>query len=372
MKHRVAVVNMLCAGAGAAYAFEMTRGLLGHGCAVLAMITARSDNLDRWRELAGRYPALTVMPIDCYTGTQGRVAKTLRVWRFFTMRRAVRRFGAVAIYSPMTHLWHNIVFRWFTPAGVLRVKTIHDLEPHPGSGGGRLQALAHLWQFRDSERSVILSERFRPGLVERGIAPDRIVVIPHPNFDYYGAPDTMPRFKYRARVLFFGGISQYKGLGVLLDAMDEVLRHHPGLKLVVAGRGDTAPYAAAFERLAGSLELHLGHVDDGAVAPLFQGVDYVVLPYIEASQSGVIPLAFSFGKAVVASAVGGIPEQVVDGRTGVLVPPGDVRTLARAMIELSSSPRRIAAIGRAAKKHAVENLSWSSAASKLINGLELC
>jgi glycosyltransferase involved in cell wall biosynthesis len=362
---KIAMIDMIGVGAGAAYGFEMTRALLEHGCAVLAMIPRVSDNGERWGALAREFPLLEIFRVDCYAGSRRRLVKTLRVSPFFAMRRAVKRFGARAIYSPMTHLWHNILFAWFTPRGVVRVKTIHDVEPHLGVAKGWSRRIAHSLQFRDSERSVILSERFRPVLVERGVAPERIVVIPHPNFDYYGAPAVLPAFRFRGRVLFFGAISPYKGLGVLLSAMEIVRRSHPEVTLVVAGGGDTTPYAAALERLADSVECHLHRIDDGDVAALFLGVDYVVLPYIEASQSGVIPLAYSFGKPVVASAIGGIPEQVEDGVTGILVPPGDVHALAAAMVFLLSSPRRIGRMGREAKKYAVEKLSWSAAALKL-------
>jgi glycosyltransferase involved in cell wall biosynthesis len=60
----------------------------------------------------------------------------------------------------------------------------------------------------------------------------------------------------------------------------------------------------------------------------------VVLPYVEATQSGVIPVAYSFGKPVVATTVGGLPAQVDDGKTGYLVPPRDERALADAVVRL--------------------------------------
>jgi glycosyltransferase involved in cell wall biosynthesis len=63
-----------------------------------------------------------------------------------------------------------------------------------------------------------------------------------------------------------------------------------------------------------------------------------VLPYIEASQSGVIPMAYTYGKPVIATTVGGLPESVVDGCTGYLVPPRDERALAEAILELLNDP----------------------------------
>jgi glycosyltransferase involved in cell wall biosynthesis len=75
----------------------------------------------------------------------------------------------------------------------------------------------------------------------------------------------------------------------------------------------------------------------------------VVLPYIEASQSGVVPVAYRFGKAVVASRVGGVPDLVDDGRTGLLVPPRNVHALASAIVRLLQDDALRQAMGQAGR-----------------------
>jgi starch synthase len=76
------------------------------------------------------------------------------------------------------------------------------------------------------------------------------------------------------------------------------------------------------------------YVPDDKRAELFRQAAVVVLPYIEASQSGVIPIAYTFSKPVVATRVGGLPEMVDHGRTGYLVPPRDEKALADAIVRL--------------------------------------
>ena len=73
-------------------------------------------------------------------------------------------------------------------------------------------------------------------------------------------------------------------------------------------------------------------------AELFARAAVVVLPYVEASQSGVVPVAYSFAKPVVATAVGGLPEAIDDGKTGYLVPPRDEHALADAVVRLLRAP----------------------------------
>ena len=75
-------------------------------------------------------------------------------------------------------------------------------------------------------------------------------------------------------------------------------------------------------------------MSDEVRATLFQQASVVALPYIEASQSGVVPLAYMHMKPVVATTVGGLPEMVDDGRTGYLVPPRDEQALATAVVRL--------------------------------------
>jgi glycosyltransferase involved in cell wall biosynthesis len=75
-------------------------------------------------------------------------------------------------------------------------------------------------------------------------------------------------------------------------------------------------------------------VSDGKRAELFRRAAVVVLPYIEASQSGIIPIAYRFRKPVIATTVGGLPAAVEHGRTGYLVPPRDVNALADAIVTL--------------------------------------
>jgi glycosyltransferase involved in cell wall biosynthesis len=75
-------------------------------------------------------------------------------------------------------------------------------------------------------------------------------------------------------------------------------------------------------------------IPDERVARHFGESSVVVLPYVDASQSGVVPIAYSFNRPVVATSVGGLPSVVEHGVTGLLVPPRDARALADALVML--------------------------------------
>lgn len=137
--------------------------------------------------------------------------------------------------------------------------------------------------------------------------------------------------------LYFGFVRAYKGLSHLIEAMPMALERLPGLRLLVVGEfwEDRAPYDRAIARhgLEGKVRLVDGYVPNEMVAAYFRAADLVVLPYVSATGSGIVQVAYGFNKPVLTTRVGSLPEVVEDGRTGYLVPPGDPAAIAGAMID---------------------------------------
>jgi len=148
----------------------------------------------------------------------------------------------------------------------------------------------------------------------------------HPIYEFPDSPpeeDSAPV----SRLLFFGNMRPYKGLEVFLRALSRLKGRHP-FKAVIAGEFYTDP--RPFKELAARLGLsgddlswENRYIPNEEVSRFFRNADLVVLPYLRATQSGIVPLAYRFDAPVVASNVGGLAEVVQDGRTGYLFPPGD-------------------------------------------------
>jgi glycosyltransferase involved in cell wall biosynthesis len=141
-------------------------------------------------------------------------------------------------------------------------------------------------------------------------------------------------------VLFFGNVRPYKGLRDLIEAWPRV-RAEQNTLLVVAGTffESIDSYKEQIHRLgvSGSVRLFDEYIPNEDIPALFALSDLLVLPYRSASQSGVIPLAASFGKPVVTTNVGGLPEALAG--TGVVVPPNNPSALGAAVIHaLQDSP----------------------------------
>ena len=189
----------------------------------------------------------------------------------------------------------------------------------------------------------------------------KIHVIPHGN--YLGDIQPMPPAdSARAKLglppeapvlLFFGQIKEVKGLDLLLDALAAIKGTLPAVRLVIAGKTwgqDFARYQARIDSLGlGShCTAHIRYIADDEVATYYAAADLVVLPYRKIYQSGVILMAMSYGKPVLASNLEGMTEVIVDGVTGFVFRTEDAADLARRLLSVladRAGRQRVAANG---------------------------
>jgi glycosyltransferase involved in cell wall biosynthesis len=133
-------------------------------------------------------------------------------------------------------------------------------------------------------------------------------------------------------LLFFGFVRRYKGLRYLLDALAQLSQP---VHLLVAGEfwEDERSYREQIQRLglAGRVTIQNRYIHNEDIEPFFAAADALVLPYLSGSQSGVGMVALHYGVPVIATAVGGLAETVIDGETGLIVPPADSAALAHAI-----------------------------------------
>jgi glycosyltransferase involved in cell wall biosynthesis len=138
-------------------------------------------------------------------------------------------------------------------------------------------------------------------------------------------------------VLFFGRAGSRKGLEYLVRAQPIITRHVPHARIVIAAHGKDLERCQQMIQDDSKFEIHEGFIPGVEMAAFYQKACLVALPYLSASTSGVLLDAYSFGKPVVTTTVGSLPEYVEDGVTGLLVPPADVGQLANAIVRLLSN-----------------------------------
>ncbi|WP_243361536.1 glycosyltransferase family 4 protein [Fundidesulfovibrio terrae] len=227
---------------------------------------------------------------------------------------------------------------------------------------------------RHADRIVAVSGVMRGKLVEAGFPGDRTVAVP--NAVASAAPVSGPAeastvnredFGLSARDTVLGVVGRFspeKGHGVFLEAMN-LLKGRDGLKAILVGDGQEE---AALKRFCETNGLSGRVVFAGyqpEIAPFYRLMDVLVIPSFSEGMPNVALEAMACGLPVVASAVGGVPETVPDRVTGRLVPPGDPRALAEAIIETVDDPETARAWGEAGLARVRELFSPDARAARM-------
>jgi len=300
-------------------------------------------------QLADPHASLIESDVDFRPFDRPRLRQPLRQWVSVRwILRQITDFQPDVIHFQRGHLWFNFALPFLNRYPL--VLTIHDPRHHLGDRGSRntpqwVMDFGH----RRADRIIVHAEQIKQILVdEDGIADDRVHVIPHVAIG--NPPRPLDGREQPNLILFFGRIWEYKGLEYLIRAQPLINAKVPEARIVIAGQGEEF---RRYERMMVDRDrfiVHNRHIPDDERRRLFQQASVVVLPYVEATQSGVVPVAFTYEKPVVATNTGGLPEAVEHGETGLLVPPRDERALATAIIRLLKDERLRRRMGVAGKR----------------------
>ena len=204
-----------------------------------------------------------------------------------------------------------------------------------------------------------------------GNSSKRIDVVPHGNYlhsinaipEKSVARERLALPQNKKVLLFFGQIKEAKGLDILLDALPSVIEKHPDIVLLVAGKvwkDDFSRYQKMIEEqeLSSHCITRIGYVPNEEVPAHYASADLVVLPYRRIYQSGVILMAMSHGKPVLASDLPGMSEVITDGVTGFLFKSEDSEALARRIIEIFSNPDGLPEVATSGHKKMEKDYCW--------------
>ena len=295
-------------------------------------------------------------------GAKGTLLKLFAPQTWKSLRRIADQFDPDVIHITSAQEWNPALGLFIR--GRLRkplIYTVHDVIHHEGTP---LYFKITEGLFRGMPDGLsVLTEQGKQFFIQKGFPAEKILVTPHGVYDFFtqhrtGVPE-------QEEILFFGRIEPYKGLNILLEAARPLLDENPDWKLQIAGGGDVTPYRELLDHP--QICLTNRFLSDEEVADFMERAAIVALPYLSASQSGVIPTAFAFGKPVVATAVGGIPDMVRDRETGLLIPPDDVNALRDALRQLMTDPELRGTLGEAGQEFASSELSWASIAEKHVS-----
>ena len=263
------------------------------------------------------------------------------------------------------------------------IYTAHNILPHERK---KIDYLLYLILYKFVNNIIVHSDLTKTKLLNGfNITQKKVVVIPHGNFDIYIPKNILTVAEARKYfnlntadkvLLFFGYIKEYKGLDLLLDAYKILLEKHKDIILMIAGFPATKQLLKKYKSKIDSMcvknkiILEFSFIPSEEVGKYFISADYIVLPYKRIDHSGIVHLAYSFNKPIIATKVGDFEESIEDGRSGFLVNSQKPEDFASKIIYAFEDKNKIANMSRYISSLNETKYSWNEIAKKTINVYE--
>lgn len=371
-------VALLTAGRDRPYAFGMATALMAKG---LSLDIIGADDLDspQWHQ----------KPRVRFLNMRGNLNETSSI--FTKISRVLAYYVRLLRYALSTDatvfhiLWNNKVetfdrvplMLYYKLLGKKTLLTVHNVNTRErDSRDSWFNRLTLKIQYQLVDHLFVHTERMKMELIKQfDASPSKISVIPFginnavPQTDL-GPEEARKRLGIPAKdrtILFFGNIAPYKGLEYLIEAFRQVMAGGGEYRLIVAGHPKNCE--GYWNAIRDSLNHHVNRdrilqkiefVPDAETEVYFKAADVVVLPYRHIFQSGVLSLGYSFGLPVIASDVGALSEDIIEGKTGFLCRPEDSTDLARVIQQYFSSDlyHGLSSRRQEIREYALRRYSW--------------
>ncbi len=305
------------------YCIQHANGLLDHGDVLLVIPS----------QLFEPHEAMLAEKVECRTFAKPRLRQPLRQLRVLRqILKYIAEFKPDVIHFQLGHMWFNFVVPLLRRRYPV-VYTVHDARQHLGDRGAQKTPQWVMdFGYRCADQVIVHSSHLTQILVDEvGLSASQIHVIPHIAIGERNAESVETDDN---EVLFFGRIWPYKGLEYLIRAQPLINREVPDARIVICGQGEDMERYRRMMSDPTRFVVNNRWITDSERTEYFQRASVVVLPYVEASQSGVVPVAYAHSKPVVVTQIGGLPDAVEAERTGLLVPPANEEELAKAIVRL--------------------------------------
>ncbi|MDB2008589.1 glycosyltransferase family 4 protein [[Clostridium] symbiosum] len=356
---------------GPAFSLELAKGFQDCGHQVYAVIVEEMINADQWKQ---ELPEDHVVLLRSHK-PGSKISFFLTTMHFllidyYRLRKKFRNIGIdVSIRTLYSHLG-PVVDKAIKPKRTTAV--CHDPKAH--SGANRKEELYYNF-YHNVDDVFVLTRSFIKETAHLYKLPlNRVHFVPHGRMNMYKTNDDLnslqDAYTKRYHFLFFGRIEDYKGLHILAKAYKLVTEQYPDCELTILGNGNFDSYRQEYAQLS-NIHLINRFIEDDEIGNYFALNNTIaVVPYTDATQSGVIPIAFEFGTPVIASDVGGLKEQLNDGQLGLLYENNDPEQLKECMIVAIGSPNFMKEQKPLMLQHR-ETIEWSKVATRFWSELGL-
>ena len=333
------LINLLQTVSCTVETYELALGLVENGVDVSLILSKHVENLSEWKKVENIFSK--VYYVDTATSRKNQIQKT--IWFFLFEEKKIKRVFREDTYdfliNPMVGYIDTLLFPLIRANQV--VTYIHDPIPH--SGVRWWLPYLRTYQFKRADQVIVHTKSFIPIVMERyGYTEEAVHFVPHGRLSNY--KEVWKKEPYdnvyigRTNFVFFGLIRKYKGLHVLAEAYKILEEKGFTVTLTIAGGGDFSEYEEEYKRLHNVI-IYNRRIKDEEIGNLFSLPNAVtVLPYLDATQSGVVVTSMEFKTPIIASDVGGLKEQMNDGKIGLFFEAGNAEELAERMIYIIEHP----------------------------------
>lgn len=354
------VENFFNTEAGPVFSLDISQGFQKNGVEVAVIISEEIENLEDWKKF------FSTDNLYIWKRCGNKYIENLINGIKIRFKFLKRKFDFAIYPNPVKR---NLVVEKFINVRE-NIMILHDAIPHSGANDNQSRNLKKIIERADN--IMVMSKQFIP-IVENDYHKSRnnILYMRHGTMSYPKFNGTFSEEDLQGNInfLFFGRIQKYKGLHVLAKAFVKVQKNYPDSHLTVAGSGDFSEYEEEYATLDNVTVMNK-YITDDEIAYLFSKPNtVVVMPYIDATQSGITGMAYNYETPIISTDTGGLREQLFDGEVGVFVKPGDADDLADKMMRFISAPD-LYAEQKALMKESNEKMSWEYITKDLIKQLK--
>ena len=357
------------------YCMELLKGLANcENISVILIVTAEEKNyvetiLSRLTEQNKKNITIEYVKL---TGNLNKLLLPLRIGRL------IKKHHVDIIHDPVgiAFTMGFAVWPWISRTAPLLI-TFHDPKPHSGMGRTLWSRFRRIVIHEIPNKIIVHGEYNAKNAILSGISSDKIIISEHGihnQLSDFPASDEEPN-----TVLFFGQLRPNKGMELIEEIAKNVSEKISGLTFIVAGKkpdgrefinsGWTKEVSTILERLGKHdyMELHEGFISDEESAKLFHRASVIILPYKDASQSGVLLLAVALKKMVVLSKVGELAK-TAELYGGGITSPYDATIISKAIVKALTTERKKLKKAIVESEQAVAEIySFDAIASKLLD-----
>lgn len=308
------------------------------------------------------------------------MVKTLRILKYYfkLLRYALKTSNKNFHIQWLRFFYIDGIFivRLLQMFGKHVIYTAHDPLPHMKET--KLNRIIFKRIYKAVNQIIVHTEFIKKRLVEEfGIKAEKIHVVKHGVYEVTEERTNIEEVRSKLEIakddftiLFFGKITEYKGIPLLLEAFEKLEKDVSNVKLIIAGKVELV-YQEEFAKIketvkSKNISLFLKFLSDEEVADMFYASNLIVLPYLDASQSGVMFMSYAYGTPVIAPNYGGFPYDIIKGKTGDLFERANSESL---FLKLKEYQEKF--VGNnfpkddEIKAFAKENYSWKGSAEAL-------